>query len=211
MQAWSDVLSAQQERDRGSSRRIPFQRFVDGAAQCGRAIQVQQFEQLRGLTARRLSLREGKVEKRFAFRRGQCQTTSGSGVEGFAFRLQHRFLMSRIQHQLMTVVSALMAGDLRSAFEDSHAGIGGDQRQLTADRFRRDRVIVEIEADIDGLARPHRQNEIRRERMRAGGSRRGCSSAKTSATVRCRLRASFADAPPDRARAKPAGCIRRAW
>ena len=58
-----------------------------------------------------------------------------------------------------------MAGDLRSAFEDSHLCIGGDQRQLPADRFGRNRIIVEIEADIDGLRRPHRQNEICRERM----------------------------------------------
>src|SRR5665213_233418 len=100
---------------------------------------------------RRLSLREGKVEKLFAFRRSQCQATSRSRFEGLALRLQNRFPMSRIQHQLMTVVSALMAGDLRRTFEDSHLCVGGEKRQLSPDCFGRDRIIVEIEADIDRL------------------------------------------------------------
>ena len=65
----------------------------------------------------------------------------------------------------MAVVSAWMAGDLRRAFEDSHQRVGGDQRQLATDGFGRNRVIVEIEANIDGLRRPHRQNEIGLERM----------------------------------------------
>src|SRR5580692_632139 len=73
--------------------------------------------------------------------------------------------MSRVQHQLMTVVSAWMTGDLRSPFEDPHQRVGGDKRQLAADRFGRNRVVVEIESDIDGLRRPRGQDKIRRERM----------------------------------------------
>ena len=58
-------MFAQQKSDRRSARRIPFQRFIDGATQRRRAIQVQQFEQLRCLTARRFSLCEGQVEQAF--------------------------------------------------------------------------------------------------------------------------------------------------
>ena len=146
------LLFAQQKRNRRRSWSIPFQRLIDGAAQCGRAIQVQQFEQLRGLAARRLPLREGEVDECFAFRRGQCQTTSGSCVESLALRLQHCFLMSRIQDQLMAVVSAWMAGDLRRTFEDSHQRVRGDKRQLATDGFGRNRVVVEIKTNIDRFA-----------------------------------------------------------
>jgi len=34
------LLFAQQKRNRGGARRLPFQRLIDGAAQCGRAIQI---------------------------------------------------------------------------------------------------------------------------------------------------------------------------
>jgi hypothetical protein len=45
------MVSPQQEGDRGDARRIPFQGFLHGPAQGGGAVQIQQPEQLRGLTA----------------------------------------------------------------------------------------------------------------------------------------------------------------
>ena len=98
--------------------------------------------------------------------------------------LEHRFLMRGIEHQLVAVVGAAMAGDLGSAIENAHGGVGGDQGQRAADGFRRDGVIVEIEAHIDGLARAHGLDRSVGKGCSGGGSRRGCSSAKTSATVR---------------------------
>ena len=71
--------------------------------------------------------------------------------------------MSRIQHQLMTVVSCGDDGRSPRPFQDAHQRVGSDQRQLASHCFGRDRVIVEIEADIDGLRRAHGQNEIGRE------------------------------------------------
>src|SRR5512143_2764653 len=49
------LAPAQQEGDRRGPRRIPFQSFADGAAQSGYAVQVQQPQQLGGLTGSRLS------------------------------------------------------------------------------------------------------------------------------------------------------------
>ena len=76
--------------------------------------------------------------------------------------------MSVIEHELMAVISAPMTGDLDWAIENAHACIGSHQGQLASDRFRRDGVIVEIEADIDGLARAHGLDPVGGERMQRG-------------------------------------------
>ena len=56
-----------------------------------------------------------------------------------------------------------MPGDFERAVENSYGDIGGDQSQLASDCFRRDRVIVEIEANIDGLARSYGLDPVGRE------------------------------------------------
>ena len=99
-------MLAQQESDRRGTRRIAFQRFADGSAQCGGAILIQQFEQLRGLAAGRFSLREGQIQKCFTLRHGLLQSASGCGVECFALDLEHRLLMRGIQHQLVAIIGA---------------------------------------------------------------------------------------------------------
>src|ERR1700758_4976013 len=53
------LVLPQQESDRRSARRIPLQGFTDGSAQRRRPVEIQQFEQLCGLAASRLSLCEG--------------------------------------------------------------------------------------------------------------------------------------------------------
>src|SRR5689334_23636802 len=58
-QGRSALIPAQQKSDRGGTWRIPFQRFPDGAAQSGYAVQIQQAEQVGGLTGGRFSLSEG--------------------------------------------------------------------------------------------------------------------------------------------------------
>ena len=89
------------------------------------------------------------------------------GVEWNALRLilQHRLLMRGIEHELVAIIGAYMAGDLEGAIENAHTDIGGDQGQLASNRFRRDGVIVEIEAHIDGLARAHGLDPVGGERM----------------------------------------------
>ena len=57
------MVSTQQEGDRRGARRIALQRFADGAAQSGYAIQVQQTEQLGGLTGGRFALAKARSSK----------------------------------------------------------------------------------------------------------------------------------------------------
>src|SRR5712692_5106452 len=63
--------------------------------------------------------------------------------------------MRGIEYELVAVVAACMPRDLERAIENPYGDIGGHQGQLATDRFRRDGVIVEIEANIDGLARAY--------------------------------------------------------
>ena len=168
--------------------------------------------QLSRLAAGRLALREGQVQKRFALRHGLLQAAGGCGVEGFALELEHRFLMSGIEHQLVAIIGARMAGDLERAIENAHGGIGGHQGQRTADRFRRDGVIVEIEAHIDGLVRTHGLDPVGGEGMQRQEAANGAVLRRRPRRPCGRRRpASAVGAPPDRARARPGDCIRPAW
>ena len=148
-------MPAQQEGDRRGARRIPFQRFPDGAAQSGHAVQVQQTEQLRGLAGGRFSLGEGALQQVFAFRNGQRQAACARLVQRFAFGAQQGLFMRRVQDGLLPVIGAMMAGDLGGAVEDADIGVGGHQGQRPAHRLGRDGIVVEIEMHVDGLARAH--------------------------------------------------------
>ena len=108
--------------------------------------------------------------------------------------------MRGIEHQLVAVIGARMAGDLDGAIENAHAWYRRPPGQLASDRFRRDGVIVEIEAHIDGLVRAHRLDPV-------GGERMQRQEAASGAVLRRRLRrrcdrrrpASAVGAPLDRA------------
>ena len=68
--------------------------------------------------------------------------------------------MLRIEDHLLPVIAAAMAGDLAYTIEDAHLGIGCRQRQRAAHRLGRNRVVVAVEAHIDGLGRAHRHHVI---------------------------------------------------
>ena len=74
--------------------------------------------------------------------------------------------MLRIEHNLMAVVATAMAGDLLASVQDANHSVGCDEGKLTPYRVRRDGVIVEVEAHIDGLGRTNRQHQVGVERMR---------------------------------------------
>ena len=63
--------------------------------------------------------------------------------------------MRRIERQLVAIIRAMVPGDLEGAIENPYRDIAGHYSQWPSDRLRRDRVIVEIEANIDGLVRAH--------------------------------------------------------
>src|SRR5450759_5559047 len=88
--------------------------------------------------------------------------------------------MGGIEHELVAIIGACMASDLDGAIDDAYASIGGQQSQVPADRFRRDGIVVEIEANVDGLVRTHRFDPVSGERMQSRGQqprlffRKGC-------------------------------------
>src|SRR5437899_11019911 len=98
-----------------------------GSWKRGGSVLVQQLHQLRRLTPRRFTLREGQIQKRFAVRRGLLQAANGRGVERFAFDLEHRVLMRGIEHGLVAIIAANMTSDLDRTIQNAHAGIGGKQ------------------------------------------------------------------------------------
>src|SRR5580700_11187945 len=81
--------------------------------------------------------------------------------------------MRWVEHELMAIVSAIMQGDLECAIENAYGDIGSNQGELPPHRFRRDGVIVEIEAHVDGFARaygldPVGGEGVQRRRQQAG-------------------------------------------
>src|ERR1700683_233598 len=165
---WGARLAAKQEGDGRSAGRVALERFGDGAAERGGSILIQQLHQVRSLMPGRFPLRERLIQKRFAFGHGLLQPASGRGVERFALALEDRLLMRWIEHGLVSVITADMTSDLDRAIQNAHAGRGSQQRQLPADRFRRNGIVVEIEAHIDGLTGTHRLDAIGGERVQSG-------------------------------------------
>src|ERR1700735_1752280 len=53
---------------------------------------------------------EGEIEQRFALGDGLLQTAARRGVECLALDLEHRFLMSGIEHELVAIIGTYMAG-----------------------------------------------------------------------------------------------------
>src|SRR5258708_37150752 len=120
-------------------------------------------------------------------------------MKSLALQLQQDSLMLRIEHRLMAVVAAAMAGDLLASVQDANQGIRCYEGQLAADRFWRDGVIVEVEANVDGLGRTNWQNQVGIERMRGQGQQTGLFFAEGfghSAPIIARPRALMGDLIP---------------
>jgi hypothetical protein len=158
-------LAPEQESHRGSAGGVSRQGFLDGPPQRRRAIVVQQLHQLRRLCARRFSLRERQVEQLPALWHGLCQTASRGGMEGLAFERQDRVLMRRVEDELMPVITAQVAGQFGRAVENAHHRVAGRQRQRAAYGLGRNRVVVEVEANIDRFAGLDRHDAVGRKGM----------------------------------------------
>ena len=74
--------------------------------------------------------------------------------------------MRGIQHRLLPVIAAPVACDFYGAIQDANLGVGSDQGQRKAHGFWRDGVVIEIEADINGLCRVHIHDAIGVGRMK---------------------------------------------
>src|SRR5690349_4810264 len=73
--------------------------------------------------------------------------------------------MRGIEHELPAIVAARVARDLVRAVEYAHGDVGGDQRQLPSHRLWWNRILVEIEADVDGFGRTHRLDAVGGKRI----------------------------------------------
>ena len=56
-------------------------------------------------------------------------------MKSLALLLQQDSLMLRIEHRLMAVVAAAMAGDLLASVQDANHSVGCDEGQLAPNRF----------------------------------------------------------------------------
>jgi hypothetical protein len=60
----------------------------------------------------------------------------------------------------VAVVAAAVAGDFSHAVEQAHGGVRCRHDESSADQVGGDGVIVEVEADVDGLARAYGDEEV---------------------------------------------------
>src|ERR1044071_7694120 len=104
------------------------------------------------LRAGRFSGRKSEVQQSLAVRHGGFQPATGRGVVCLALEREHRFAMPPIARLLLTIIAARMAGDLTSAVQDADGDIGSYQRERPTDRFRRNRIVIEVETDVDRYA-----------------------------------------------------------
>src|SRR6476646_925402 len=116
-------LAAQQKGNRRGSGGVALEGFLDGAAECGGTILVEQLDQLRGLRASRFSLCESQVQQFSAFWNGLLYASAWRGVVGLALEFQHRLLMGGVEHELVPVISADMAGKFSRAIENAHGRV----------------------------------------------------------------------------------------
>lgn len=144
-------LTAQQKRHRGRTWSRTFERFGNGFPQSRRAVLFEQFRQARGFVRRRLSVRKGLIEERFALRHELLQPARGCRVKRFALAFEHGVLMRGIKHELTAIVGARVTRNLVGAIQNAHECIGGGQSQLPPHGFGRDGILIQIEADIDGF------------------------------------------------------------
>lgn len=162
-------LTAQQEGDGVGAWRATVKRLPHRFLQRGHPMLIEQLQQLLRLTAGRFSLRESGVDQQFGLRHQLLQTTAAGRRDRAVLGFQQGFLMCGIDDELMPVVGSQMTGDLGKAIQDSHGGIGGSQRERSADGFRGNRVVVEVEPHINGFVRGNGFDAVGRENMERRG------------------------------------------
>src|SRR5690348_2900683 len=86
-------------------------------------------------------------------------------MHGFAFQLEQRLDMRRIENHLSTVVGSWMTCEFHCSVEDANRRIRGSQHEGMAYGFGRNGVVIQIETYIDRLAGGHRFDAVCAERM----------------------------------------------
>src|SRR5258708_4624319 len=108
---------------------------------------------------------EAGLEQRLRLGDGADQSGIGRGpVRSLLFR-EKRLDVGRVIDLAVPVVAAGVAGDLGRPVEDAHAMLGSDEGQRPADGLGWDRVVVEVEADVDRLVGADWRDQVRLEGM----------------------------------------------
>ncbi len=158
-------LTAQQKRHRSRAGRGAIEGPGNGLPYRMSPILFEQFAQSCRFVSRGFTVREGLIEKRFALRDEFLQAAGRGRMRRLPFALEHSFLMCGIKDQLAAIVAAPVARDLASSLQDADERIGSRERELPPHGFRRNRVLIQIGADIDRLGRTNGHQPLGGKRM----------------------------------------------
>lgn len=136
------MAPVENEKQRGSARRVALQRLGNGRSEFGGAVVFQQAEQLTGLARERLTPLQRSGEKVFNVGHGVAETSNRSRAQCFSFLLHYGSDMSRVFKALMAVIRALMASQLRGPIEQAHQISVGHQGKGPAYRVGRNGIVV---------------------------------------------------------------------
>ena len=153
----------EQEGDRAQPRGLPRERFIHGRRKLGRSVVVEQQQQTFAGGGDGLSALEARLEKRLGSGHGIVEPGTRHRAPRTPLLLEQRLDVGGVLDPLVAVVAAAVPGDLARGVEDAHRGLGGAKRERTAHRGRRNRVVVEVEADVDGLRRADGDDQLRLE------------------------------------------------
>lgn len=102
-------------------------------------------------------------QKRPGAGRGDDEAIGAAVLLGGGLVLEERSLVARILDPCAAVVAPRVIGDDVHAVDDPNPVDAGDGDELALDVAVRDRVVVEVEADVGGLADTHGHVRLARE------------------------------------------------
>src|SRR5215472_12904586 len=133
-------------------RHIALERFGDGGFEFGGTVALQEAHQGGGDGAEIVAALGGAHEQDLARRRGLSEVVGGPMTASSALLAYQLVDMRGILDLCALVVAAPMAGEDLLAVDDAHFVNIGEEGEWAADMSMRDRIVIEIEADIGPLA-----------------------------------------------------------
>ncbi len=159
------LLLAQDVSDRSGTRRALEQGFLDSGAQILSTVVIEQQPESRSHEGGGLAALESLFQKGLGLGHHGDQEGGWSGGQRPCFLDQQRIYVSLVLDPLMPAIGASMTRHLGGAIEDSDLRVGSKQREWPAYECMRNRIVVLVEADIDGLGRSDRAHEVGVEGM----------------------------------------------
>src|SRR3990172_11690725 len=155
----------QDEGDRAEAWGLPCEGLLHSSGKLGGPVVVEQEQELLGGGGNRFAPLETRLEEGLGRGNSIDQSSARGGPMCPALLGQQGVNVCGILDLAVAVVAPPVASDFACAIEDADRGLGRNQAERTAHGAGRDRVVVEIEADVDGLVRPDRGDEVGLEGM----------------------------------------------